>query len=132
MAGVSAGIDACLRARFEVSTIEKVDTAGSLYENLRNSASYAALSTTIFWSVPPLSGYVDLAACWLRGPCLKLLDQLRNDLTVTWIWGTGLLTQEESLVDDAVEALMDLQTERPLRIALSDSVAGVPVPLAVV
>ncbi|KAJ7474572.1 hypothetical protein B0H11DRAFT_2235950 [Mycena galericulata] len=75
--------------------------------------------------------------------CLDLLDQLRDvhidglcngcqDLTVTWIWGTGLLTQEESLVDDAVEALMDLQTERPLRIALSDSVAGVPTRLVVV
>ncbi|KAJ7494170.1 hypothetical protein FB451DRAFT_1388280 [Mycena latifolia] len=65
--------------------------------------------------------------------CLALLDQLRNthidglcnecqDLTVTWIWGTNLLTQEERLVDEAVEALMALQTDQPIRAALSDSV----------
>ncbi|KAJ7496211.1 hypothetical protein B0H11DRAFT_2276400 [Mycena galericulata] len=67
--------------------------------------------------------------------CLDLLDQLRNvhidglcndcqDLTVTWIWGKCLLTREELFVDEAVEALMELQTDKPLRAALSDSVAG--------
>ncbi|KAJ7456395.1 hypothetical protein B0H11DRAFT_2321741 [Mycena galericulata] len=69
--------------------------------------------------------------------CLDLLDQLRNvhidglcndcqDLTVTWIWGKCLLTQEEGLIDEAVDTLVDLQTEQPLRIALSASVAGAP------
>ncbi|KAJ7736546.1 hypothetical protein DFH07DRAFT_966784 [Mycena maculata] len=75
--------------------------------------------------------------------CLDLLDQLRNvhidglcnecqDLMVTWIWGKCLLTQEEGLIDKAVEALVDLQTEGPLRIALSASVAGAPTRLVVV
>lgn len=67
--------------------------------------------------------------------CLTLLEQLRytnivglcnecQDLTVTWIWGKGLLTQEEDLVDQAVEALMALQTDEPLRAVLSESAAG--------
>ncbi|KAJ7118274.1 hypothetical protein C8R44DRAFT_790512 [Mycena epipterygia] len=67
--------------------------------------------------------------------CLTLLAQLRNthiaglcdgcqDLTVTWIWGKGLLTQEEDLVDEAVEALMTLQMDEPVRAALRESVAG--------
>lgn len=65
--------------------------------------------------------------------CLALLDQLRNvhvpglcdgcqDLTVTWIWGKCLLTQEETLVDEAVASLMALQVEQPLRQALRESV----------
>ncbi|KAJ7122625.1 hypothetical protein C8R43DRAFT_1136043 [Mycena crocata] len=67
--------------------------------------------------------------------CLDLLDQLRNthidglcdacqDLTVTWIWGKSLLTQEERLVDDAIEALMALQTGAPIRASLSASIAA--------
>ncbi|KAJ6524107.1 hypothetical protein DFH09DRAFT_937477 [Mycena vulgaris] len=67
--------------------------------------------------------------------CLALLYQLRNthidglcnecqDLTVTWIWGKCILTQEEGLIDDAVQALMDLQTDQPLCAALSDSVCS--------
>ncbi|KAJ7070214.1 hypothetical protein B0H15DRAFT_793764 [Mycena belliarum] len=65
--------------------------------------------------------------------CLALLDQLRNthieglynecqDLTVTWIWGKRLLTREEELVDEAIKVLMDLQTDQPLRAALSESI----------
>jgi hypothetical protein len=65
--------------------------------------------------------------------CLVLLDQLRytsivglcngcQDLTVTWIWGKHLLTQEEDPVAEAVEALMALQTDEPIRAALSESV----------
>ncbi|KAJ6570735.1 hypothetical protein B0H10DRAFT_1964570 [Mycena sp. CBHHK59/15] len=67
--------------------------------------------------------------------CLDLLDQLRNthidglcdrcqDLTVRWIWGKSLLTQEEGLVDEAIEALMALQTGEPIRAALSASIAA--------
>ncbi|KAJ6498201.1 hypothetical protein DFH09DRAFT_1052157 [Mycena vulgaris] len=67
--------------------------------------------------------------------CLDLLDQLRNthidglcdgcqDLTVRWIWGKSLLTQEEDCVEEAIAALMELQTDQPLRAALSASVAG--------
>ncbi|KAJ7766581.1 hypothetical protein B0H14DRAFT_3592498 [Mycena olivaceomarginata] len=65
--------------------------------------------------------------------CLVLLDQLRNvyvpglcdgcqDLTVRWIWGKCLLTQEETLIDEAVASLMVLQVEQPLRQALRESV----------
>ncbi|KAJ6629564.1 hypothetical protein B0H10DRAFT_1775913, partial [Mycena sp. CBHHK59/15] len=66
--------------------------------------------------------------------CLDLLYDLRNahieglcdrcqDLTVTWIWGTCLLTQERDFIDEAVVALMDLQTDQPLRAALIASLA---------
>ncbi|KAJ7709350.1 hypothetical protein B0H14DRAFT_3641510 [Mycena olivaceomarginata] len=65
--------------------------------------------------------------------CLALLDQLRNvhvpglcdgcqGLTVRWIWGKCLLTQEETLIDEAVASLMVLQVEQPLRQALRESV----------
>lgn len=67
--------------------------------------------------------------------CLDLLYELRNahieglcnecqDLTVTWIWGTCLLTKERDFIDDAADALMELQTEQPLRAALTASLAG--------
>ncbi|KAJ7727443.1 hypothetical protein DFH07DRAFT_999985 [Mycena maculata] len=75
--------------------------------------------------------------------CLNLLDQLRNvhidglcnecqDLTVTWIWGKCLLTQEEQIIDEAIQELMDLQTERPLRIALGENAAEASARLVVV
>ncbi|KAJ6456833.1 hypothetical protein C8R47DRAFT_1227720 [Mycena vitilis] len=65
--------------------------------------------------------------------CLDLLSDLRNthiegfcdecqDLTATWIWGKCLLTKEEYLIEEAIAALMVLQTEQPLREALRDSV----------
>ncbi|KAJ6552954.1 hypothetical protein B0H19DRAFT_1155323 [Mycena capillaripes] len=67
--------------------------------------------------------------------CLDLLDQLRNvhidglcdgcqDLTVRWIWGKCLLTQEDRFIDEAVEELMKLQTDEPIRAALSASISG--------
>lgn len=70
--------------------------------------------------------------------CLELLGQLRNvhieglcdgcqDLTVTWLWGKCLLTREEGFVEEAIEELMKLQTDEPLRAALSASVAGLVV-----
>ncbi|KAJ7883185.1 hypothetical protein B0H14DRAFT_3750143 [Mycena olivaceomarginata] len=39
--------------------------------------------------------------------------------TVSWIWGTGYATVEGDLVDKAVATLMALQTDEPIRAALS-------------
>ncbi|KAJ6469989.1 hypothetical protein C8R45DRAFT_1105078 [Mycena sanguinolenta] len=64
--------------------------------------------------------------------CLGLLHQLRNvhiselcdkcqDLTVTWIWGKQLLTQEEDLIEKAIAALHELQVNEPLRVVINDT-----------
>ncbi|KAJ7348273.1 hypothetical protein DFH08DRAFT_959689 [Mycena albidolilacea] len=64
--------------------------------------------------------------------CLSLLDQLRNvhiaglcdacqDLTVTWIWGTQMLTREEDYIEEAIAALKDLQRNEPTRAVVSNS-----------
>ncbi|KAJ7772043.1 hypothetical protein DFH07DRAFT_768147 [Mycena maculata] len=61
--------------------------------------------------------------------CVELLNLLKDTeiddvceacrkLTVTWIWGTGHVTKEEGFVDEAVTALMALQTDEPIRAAL--------------
>jgi hypothetical protein len=42
--------------------------------------------------------------------------------TVTWIWGTGYVTEEENLIDKVVAALMALQTDEPIRAALRNNV----------
>ncbi|KAK7013587.1 hypothetical protein R3P38DRAFT_3401182, partial [Favolaschia claudopus] len=66
-------------------------------------------------------------------PCVTLLHDLRNvhvtglcekcqDLTVTWLWGKCLFTQEEDLFEEAVQALEKLQSEEVLREAAWDSV----------
>ncbi|KAK6984855.1 hypothetical protein R3P38DRAFT_3332723 [Favolaschia claudopus] len=70
--------------------------------------------------------------------CVDLLDQLRNshiaglcygcqDLTVTWLWGKSLFTDEERFVEQAIAELMKVQRDEPIRAALRDSVAGVKI-----
>ncbi|KAJ6491346.1 hypothetical protein C8R47DRAFT_1214734 [Mycena vitilis] len=74
--------------------------------------------------------------------CLDLLDQLRNihidglcdgcqDLTVTWLWGKDLLTQEEDIIDEAVAALMAIQQDEPVRASVVASIPGASVSLGV-
>ncbi|KAJ7434921.1 hypothetical protein B0H11DRAFT_2289560 [Mycena galericulata] len=65
--------------------------------------------------------------------CVELLDLLKETeiddlcepcrkLTVSWIWGTGNVTREETFVDEAVAALMALQTDEPIRAALRNTI----------
>ncbi|KAJ7747548.1 hypothetical protein B0H16DRAFT_1850826 [Mycena metata] len=42
--------------------------------------------------------------------------------TVTWIWGTGYVTKEDVFINEAVAALMALQTDEPIRAALRRTV----------
>ncbi|KAJ7747493.1 hypothetical protein B0H16DRAFT_1888720 [Mycena metata] len=42
--------------------------------------------------------------------------------TVTWIWGTGYVTKEDVFINEAVAALMILQTDEPIRAALRRTV----------
>ncbi|KAJ7175539.1 hypothetical protein C8R46DRAFT_891061 [Mycena filopes] len=35
--------------------------------------------------------------------------------TVTWVWGTGLVTKEDNFIEVAAEALTALQTDKPIR-----------------
>ncbi|KAJ7710108.1 hypothetical protein B0H14DRAFT_3172376 [Mycena olivaceomarginata] len=64
--------------------------------------------------------------------CLNLLHQLRNvhitelcdkcqDLTMTWIWGKGLLTKEEDFIEGAIAALHELQVNEPLRVVIHNT-----------
>ncbi|KAJ6531669.1 hypothetical protein DFH09DRAFT_1284822 [Mycena vulgaris] len=62
--------------------------------------------------------------------CVDLLHQLRSatidgicnacqDLSVTWLWGKGGVDREEEKIDEAVSALISLQTGAPSRATLS-------------
>ncbi|KAJ7799399.1 hypothetical protein B0H14DRAFT_3156493 [Mycena olivaceomarginata] len=42
-------------------------------------------------------------------------------LTVTWIWGKGLLTKEEDLIEGAITALHKLQANEPLRVVIHNT-----------
>ncbi|KAJ7131030.1 hypothetical protein C8R44DRAFT_731300 [Mycena epipterygia] len=41
--------------------------------------------------------------------------------TVRWLWGTGHVTKEQTLVDKAIAKLMALQTDEPICAALRDN-----------
>ncbi|KAJ7128689.1 hypothetical protein C8R44DRAFT_873382 [Mycena epipterygia] len=66
-------------------------------------------------------------------PCIELLNMLDDAVieglcdgcqkqTVRWLWGTGHVTKEETLVDKAIAKLMALQTDEPICAALRDNV----------
>ncbi|KAJ7102785.1 hypothetical protein C8R44DRAFT_746764 [Mycena epipterygia] len=66
-------------------------------------------------------------------PCIELLNMLDDAVieglcngcqkrTVRWLWGTGHVTKEQTLVDKAIAKLMALQTDEPICAALRDNV----------
>ncbi|KAJ7091666.1 hypothetical protein C8R44DRAFT_750569 [Mycena epipterygia] len=66
-------------------------------------------------------------------PCIELLNMLDDAVieglcdgcqkrTVRWLWGTGHVTKEQTLVDKAIAKLMALQTDEPICAALRDNI----------